>query len=169
MRLRKWLVPRRCKPKLWASPSHAREKRPVTTRARRDFHTNEKLVSLQQQYSALKILYQRSQSRKSDTKWTPLYGICTSTQIQRQVGEQLAADETDWKWKHLGYVFAQSGVTKPSRTGHGKDNLEITEQTLSGELCSMESVSDKQFKIMSGKGYSYLRWIQKSSNSVIQF
>lgn len=53
-------------------------------------------------------------------------------------------------------MFAQLGVMKRSRIDHGKDNLEITEQTLSGELCSMESVSDKQFKIMSEKGYSYL-------------
>lgn len=53
-------------------------------------------------------------------------------------------------------MFAQSGVMKHSRTDHRKDNLEITEQTLSGELCSMESVSDKQLKIMSEKGYSYL-------------
>lgn len=53
-------------------------------------------------------------------------------------------------------MFVQSGVMKRSRIDHRKDNLEITEQTSSGELCSMESVSDTQFKIVSEKGYSSL-------------
>lgn len=58
--------------------------------------------------------------------------------------------------KASGVCVCPLGVKKRSRTHHGKDNLEITEQTLSGELCSMESVSDEQFKIMTGKGHGYL-------------
>lgn len=92
-----------------------------------------------------------------------------SRKIQRQVGEELTANE-NWKWKHLGYVFAQSGVMKRSRIDQGKDNLVVTEQTLSGELCSMESVSDEQFKIMSEKGYSYLSiWDEYRSPPIQSF
>lgn len=94
-----------------------------------------------------------------------------SRQIQRRgVGEELTAEETDWKWKHLGCVFAHSGVMKPSRTHHGKDNLEITEQTLrvgcaAWKMClmrSLESCLERVTVIL------VFEWIQKSSNSVIQ-